>query len=155
MDKNDLLTIGEAAERAGLATSALRFYEEQGLISAERTGGNQRRFRRSELRRIALIRAAQSFGLTLDDIKAALESLPEGRAPTKRDWERLARSWSELLDARIAALQRLRDEAASCIGCGCLSLQSCALYNTDDRAAAYGRGPRYLLGDSRGRQSSN
>ena len=153
MDSSDLLTIGEVAERSGLATSALRFYEEQGLIASERTQGNQRRFRRSELRRVALIRAAQGFGLTLDEIRTALESLPQGRTATKRDWERLARGWRSLLDERIASLQRLRDEATSCIGCGCLSLQSCALYNSQDRAAAYGRGPRYLYGDDRGQSS--
>ncbi len=151
MESTDLLSIGDAATRAGIAPSALRFYEEQGLIQAERTSGNQRRFRRAELRRIALIRAAQSFGLTLDEIRAALDSLPEGRTPSKADWERLAGSWRELLDERIAALQRLRDEADSCIGCGCLSLQSCGLYNTGDRAAAYGHGARYLYGDDRGK----
>ncbi len=136
-----------------MATSALRFYEDEGLIAAERTAGNQRRFRRSELRRIALIRAAQTFGLSLEEIRRALDSLPEGRTPTRRDWERLARSWQTLLDDRIAALQRLRDEASSCIGCGCLSLQSCGLYNVGDRAAAYGRGPRYLYGDDRGKNA--
>ena len=151
MEPTDLLTIGDAAARAGLAPSALRFYEEQGLIQAERTSGNQRRFRRAELRRIAVIRAAQSFGLSLDEIRAALDSLPEGRTPTKRDWEVLASSWRALLDERIAALKRLRDEADSCIGCGCLSLQSCGLYNAGDRAAAYGHGARYLYGDDRGK----
>jgi MerR family redox-sensitive transcriptional activator SoxR len=151
MESRDLLTIGEAADRAGVAASTLRFYEAEGLVEAERTAGNQRRFRRAELRRIALIRVAQSFGLTLDEIREALESLPDRRTPTRRDWERLARRWSRLLDERIATLQRLRDEASSCIGCGCLSLQSCKLYNAGDRAARFGQGPRYLLGDDRGK----
>lgn len=153
MDKSDILTIGEAAARAGVATSTLRYYEAEGLIQSERTDGNQRRFRRAELRRIALIRAAQSFGLTLEEIRKALASLPDGRVPTKRDWERLARQWTSLLDDRIADLQRLRDEATECIGCGCLSLRSCVLYNTRDRAGASGRGPRYLLGDDRGKRT--
>lgn len=153
MDSTDLLTIGAVAERSGVATSALRFYEDEGLITAERTDGNQRRFRRSELRRVALIRAAQAFGLSLGEIRRALDSLPEGRTPTKRDWERLAASWQTALDERIAALQRLRNETSSCIGCGCLSLESCGLYNDDDRAAAYGRGPRYLKGDDRGKSA--
>ena len=151
MKSTDMMTIGEAAARAGLTTSTLRFYEAENLIESERTAGNQRRFRRSELRRIALIRAAQSFGLTLDEIRDALDALPEGRTPTKRDWERLARSWRRRIDERIAALQRFRDEATSCIGCGCLSLQSCTLYNTGDRVAGRGAGPRYLMGDTRER----
>jgi len=150
MDRDDLLTIGETAKRAGLATSALRFYEAEGLIRSERTEGNQRRFRRAALRRIALIRAAQSFGLSLTEIRDALDTLPEDRTPTKRDWARLARSWRSVLDERIAALQRLRNEATSCIGCGCLSLQACALYNSADRAAALGDGARYLRGDNPG-----
>ncbi len=149
MDSDDLLTIGETAERAGLATSALRFYESEGLIESERTAGNQRRFRRSELRRIALIRAAQSFGLSLDEIRSALETLPSGRTPTKADWGRLAAKWRGNIDSQIAALQRLRDEATSCIGCGCLSLRSCGLYNKGDRAVLRGPGPRYLMGDER------
>jgi MerR family redox-sensitive transcriptional activator SoxR len=150
MDSSDLMTIGQVAERAGLATSTLRFYEAEGLIDSQRTAGNQRRYARAELRRIALIRAAQSFGLTLADIRDALESLPDGRTPTKRDWERLAGSWRLLIDERIEALERLRDEAASCIGCGCLSLRSCALYNAADMASHRGAGPRYLMGDDRG-----
>lgn len=149
VEPSDLLTIGEAAARAGLATSALRFYEAEGLIQSERTAGNQRRFRRHELRRIALIRAAQSLGLTLHEVAEALDSLPERRAPSKADWERLAREWRTTIEERIAALQRLRDEVSSCIGCGCLSLQSCGLYNADDRAASLGGGARYLMGDRR------
>ncbi len=151
MRHSDLLTIGETARRAGVATSTLRFYEYEGLVESERTAGNQRRFRRSELRRIAVIRAAQTFGLTLGEIRDALETLPGGRVPTKNDWERLSRSWRGRIDDRIAALQRLRDEVSSCIGCGCLSLDTCGLYNDGDRAARYGAGPRYLYGDDRGR----
>jgi MerR family redox-sensitive transcriptional activator SoxR len=132
-----------------MATSALRFYEAQGLIESERTAGNQRRYHRHELRRIALIRAAQSLGLSLGEIREALGTLPDGRAPTKADWERLARQWQSSVDERIAALQRLRDEVSSCIGCGCLSLRSCGLYNSGDRAARRGSGARYLMGDSR------
>ena len=147
MESTDLLTIGDIAERAGLATSTLRFYEAEGLIESERTGGNQRRFHRSELRRIALIRAAQSFGLSLKEIRHALASLPERRSPTKHDWERLAGSWRSLIDDRIETLQRLRDQATSCIGCGCLSLDKCGLYNVGDAAVSNGPGARYLLGD--------
>ena len=149
IENSGFLTIGQLAERSGVAASALRFYEEQGLIESERTAGNQRRFRRHELRRIALIRAAQTLGLSLHEIGDALDSLPEGRAPTKADWERLARQWRSTIDERIASLQRLRDEVSSCIGCGCLSLQSCGLYNAGDRAARRGGGARYLMGDSR------
>lgn len=149
MESHDLMTIGEVAVRAGVATSALRFYEAEGLIESERTPGNQRRFRRSELRRIALIRAAQAFGLPLSEIRKALDTLPQGRTPMKKDWERLARKWRRGLDERIAALQRLREEATSCIGCGCLSLTSCGLYNAADVASRLGAGPRYLLGDAR------
>jgi MerR family redox-sensitive transcriptional activator SoxR len=142
------LSIGEVAARTGVAASALRFYEAEGLIAASRSGGGQRRYARDVLRRIAFIRAAQRVGLTLDDIRAALVTLPAGRTPTKADWERLSRSWRPLLDARIAELERLRDELTSCIGCGCLSLHSCALFNPHDRAARLGPGPRYLLGDT-------
>ena len=149
MEPTDLLTIGEAAQRAGLATSTLRFYEAEGLIEAERTSGNQRRYRRAELRRVALIRAAQALGMSLGEIRQALESLPEGRTPTKADWAILAQQWRANIDDRIAALQRLRDEATSCIGCGCLSLRSCGLYNAGDRAAVAGTGARYLMGDDR------
>jgi MerR family redox-sensitive transcriptional activator SoxR len=152
MDYTDLLTIGETARRAGLATSALRFYEDEGLIESERTSGNQRRYRRSELRRIAVIRAAQTFGLSLAEIREALETLPDGRIPTRADWERLSASWRGLIDDRIAALERLRNEVSSCIGCGCLSLETCALYNDGDRAARYGAGARYLFGDDRGKR---
>jgi MerR family redox-sensitive transcriptional activator SoxR len=139
------LTIGEVADRAGVATSALRFYEREGLISAVRTSGGQRRYHRDVLRRVAFVRAAQRLGLSLDEIRTALASLPESRTPTARDWERLSRSWRPMLDARIAELERLRDRLDSCIGCGCLSLRACWLSNPDDRAAALGPGPRWLL----------
>ncbi len=145
---DELLTIGELAERAGVNTSALRFYEAQGLITSERTGGGQRRFHRDELRRVAFIRAAQNVGLSLEQIAASLATLPEGRTPTKADWARLARQWRPALDEQIALLERLRDTLTDCIGCGCLSLKACALYNRNDRAAAGGSGPRYLFGDT-------
>jgi len=143
-----LLTIGEAARRCGVATSTLRFYEQRGLISSIRNAGNQRRYHRATLRRISVIRVAQTLGLTLEEIAEALATLPDGRTPTKRDWERLSTTWRRQLDSRIATLQRMRENLSSCIGCGCLSLKSCALYNTADRAAKRGAGPRYLLGDS-------
>jgi MerR family redox-sensitive transcriptional activator SoxR len=141
------LTIGELSVRSGLTPSALRFYEAQGLIAAERTSGNQRRFARHTLRRAAVIRAARSLGLSLDEIAAALATLPEDGAPSKGDWARLSRSWRRVLDQRIAELEALRDDLTGCIGCGCLSLRSCALFNPGDRAGAKGTGPRYLLGD--------
>jgi MerR family redox-sensitive transcriptional activator SoxR len=144
---DDWISIGELADRTGVATSALRFYEDQGLIEAERTPGGQRRYHREVLRRVAFIGAAQTVGLRLEEIGAALAGLPQGRTPNKADWERLSRGWRPLLDERIAALERLRDELTSCIGCGCLSLRACALFNPQDRAAKQGAGPRYLLGD--------
>ncbi len=146
---SDMLSIGEVAQRCGVATSALRFYESKGLIESVRTDGNQRRFPRSTIRVVSVIRAAQAVGLTLEEIRAALEALPERRVPTKADWEKMSASWRDQLDARIAELNALRADLSSCIGCGCLSLKSCALYNPDDRAAAAGAGPRYLMGDDR------
>lgn len=143
------LTIGELAQRAGVAPSALRFYESKGLIASERTGGNQRRYRRATLRRVALIRVAQSVGLSLREVAAALENLPHDRKPNKDDWQRLSRSWRHRLEHQIADLEQLRDELTVCIGCGCLSLRSCAIFNPSDAAAARGSGPRYLLGDER------
>lgn len=148
---NDVwLTIGEVAERTGIATSAVRFYERQGLVDSERTEGGQRRFHREVLRRLAFVRIAQRVGLSLDEIRAALATLPRNRTPNKADWARLSASWRPQLDAQIAVLERLRDELTDCIGCGCLSLRSCSLYNRDDGAAALGAGPRYLLGDHPG-----
>ena len=141
------LTIGDLARRSGVATSALRFYEQRGLIDAERTAGNQRRYPRATLRTVAIIRAAQGLGLSLEEIQQALDGLPDGRTPTKRDWQRLSRGWRRGLDDRIAELEQLRDSLSGCIGCGCLSLRTCALFNASDRAAGRGAGPRYLLGD--------
>jgi MerR family redox-sensitive transcriptional activator SoxR len=143
----DRITIGELAARSGVAASGLRFYEERGLIGAERTAGNQRVYPRPTLRRVAFIRAAQAVGLTLDDIARALAALPADRTPVKRDWERLSTAWRDRLDERIAELERLRDGLTGCIGCGCLSLKTCRLLNRDDRVATNGAGARYLLGD--------
>jgi MerR family transcriptional regulator, redox-sensitive transcriptional activator SoxR len=144
---DDWIAIGEVAERTGVAASALRYYEKEGLIRSERTDGGQRRFHREVLRRVAFVRIAQRVGLSLDDIRAALASLPKERTPNKADWARLSQSWRPQLDEQIAVLVRLRDDLSSCIGCGCLSLKACALYNPEDAAASYGTGPRYLLGD--------
>jgi MerR family redox-sensitive transcriptional activator SoxR len=142
------ITIGELSTRSGVATSALRFYEDRGLIAAERTPGNQRLFARPTLRRVAFIRAAQEVGLTLDEIGHALAALPTDRTPMKRDWERLSRAWRSRLDERIAELERLRDALTGCIGCGCLSLRRCGLLNRADCISANGPGARYLLGDA-------
>ncbi len=141
-------TVGELAERAGVATSALRFYEERHLIVGSRTPAGHRRYPADTLRRVSFIKVAQRVGLSLSEISSALSSLPDGRTPTRQDWARLTKRWQPILDDRIAMLTRLRSELASCIGCGCLSLTSCKLYNPDDIAATLGTGPRYLLGDS-------
>lgn len=135
-----MLTIGEASERSGVAQTALRFYEQRGLIFSTRTSGNQRRYDRAVLRRLAFIRAAQRVGLSLEQISEALAALPNDHAPTKADWTRLSRRWRDELDARIDGLQRLRNNLTDCIGCGCLSLRTCALQNTDDQLAADGPG---------------
>ena len=139
------MTIGELAERANVATSALRFYETEGLIASTRTAGGQRRYHREVLRRVAFVRAAQRVGLTLEEIKAALATLPEGRTPTAADWARLSRSWRPLLNRRIAELERVRDKLDTCIGCGCRSLRVCHLLNPNDIAGIEGPGPRWLL----------
>ena len=144
MQTTDLLTIGDLSARSGVAPSAIRFYETHGLISSERTSGNQRRFRRSTLRRLAFIRTAQRVGLSLEEIGEALATLPAGRTPTRSDWARLSRDWRPRLDEQIQRLLNLRDKLDSCIGCGCLSLQRCSLQNPDDEAAATGTGARYL-----------
>lgn len=144
-----LLTIGEVAQRAGVATSALRFYEDTGLIESQRTDVGHRRYRADVLRRVSFIRTAQRVGLSLDEIAAALESLPAKRTPTAADWAHLAGGWGPRLDDQIAVLTRLRDQLDSCIGCGCLSLESCGIWNPDDAAADLGTGPRYLLADER------
>jgi MerR family redox-sensitive transcriptional activator SoxR len=141
------LTIGEVAHRSGVAASALRFYEERGLITSERAGSGHRRFPRAVLRRIAFIVFAQRVGLSLEEIGAELAKLPPDRAPTRRDWSRLSSKWSERIDQRIAELERLKLGLTECIGCGCLSLERCKLANPEDRAADRGPGPRYWIGD--------
>jgi MerR family redox-sensitive transcriptional activator SoxR len=144
MDGMADLTIGHLAQRSGVSTSAIRFYESRGLVGSERTSGNQRRYRQATLRRLAFIRTAQQVGLTLDEIADALATLPGGRTPTKADWQRLSRQWRPRLDDQIERIQRLRDKLDGCIGCGCLSLRSCALSNPQDEAATRGPGPVYL-----------
>jgi MerR family transcriptional regulator, redox-sensitive transcriptional activator SoxR len=143
----ELLTIGEVARRSGVAASALRFYEERGLIASERAGSGHRRYPRPVLRRIAFIVFAQRVGLTLEEIGDELAKLPGDHMPTRRDWSRLSRGWSERIDDRIAELQRLKLGLTECIGCGCLSLDRCRFANPDDRAGAGGPGPRYWIGD--------
>jgi MerR family redox-sensitive transcriptional activator SoxR len=135
------------SERSGLAVSAIRFYEDRGLITSGRTAGGQRRFRRDVLRRLAFIQAAQRVGLALDDIGAAMAGLPADSGPTGQQWKELSAAWRPMLDERIALLEALRDQLDHCIGCGCLSLERCRLSNPGDRAAGLGPGPRYLLGD--------
>ena len=147
LKSSELLTIGEVARRSGVAASALRFYEERGLIASERAGSGHRRYPRSVLRRVAFIVFAQRIGLTLDEIGAELAKLPPDRAPTRRDWSRLSSGWSARIDDRIAELQRLKAGLTECIGCGCLSLERCQLSNPRDRAASLGPGPRYWIGD--------
>ena len=139
------LSIGELADRSGVATSALRYYEAEGLICAERSEGGQRRFERETLRRVAFIRVAQEVGLSLAEIREALASLPDERTPTTEDWERLSAQWRPRIDAQIRVLERLRDRLDGCIGCGCLSLRACALLNPDDEMAERGPGPRRIL----------
>jgi MerR family transcriptional regulator, redox-sensitive transcriptional activator SoxR len=140
------LTIGELSERSGIATSAIRYYEERGLVTSRRTTGNQRRYERAMLRRLAFIRTAQRVGLSLEEVEEALATLPSNRTPTKADWSRLSRGWRPRLEAQIAQLERLRDTLDSCIGCGCLSLRRCRLSNSDDAAAVRGPGPVFLEG---------
>ena len=140
-------SIGEVAARAGLATSAIRFYEANGLIASERNESGHRRYRPDVLRRVSFIKVAQRVGLTLGEIGDALRTLPDERTPTKRDWAALARSWRPMIDERIETLEAMREQLDGCIGCGCLSLQACALYNPDDAASDLGVGPRWLLGD--------
>ncbi len=143
----DQLTIGEISARSGLAPSALRFYEDEGLIFATRTTGNQRRFARSMLRRLAFIRAAQRVGLSLDEIRDALAALPDGRTPTKSDWTNVSQSWSSRLDRQIENLERIKDRLTRCVGCGCLSMRTCLLSNPDDEAGQTGAGPAWLSTD--------
>ena len=145
MDRNDLLPIGELARRTGLAVSAIRFYEDKGLIQAMRTMGNQRRFLRSDIRRLSFILIAQRLGLGLVEIEVELSKLPQGRTPTQADWQRISRSMRGMIDKKIALLSLTRAKLEECIGCGCLSLTRCQLYNRDDRAGSGGVGPRFVL----------
>ncbi|MEU3597283.1 redox-sensitive transcriptional activator SoxR [Streptomyces sp. NPDC006798] len=142
---SDLLTVGEVAKRAGIATSAVRFYEDQGLISAERSPGNQRRYRRHVLRRISLILAAKRLGIPLSEVAEIFSTLPEGRMPGQRDWERISRRWAAHLEARRREIERLEEELTGCIGCGCLSLRRCGVLNPQDTLSAQGAGPRRLI----------
>ncbi len=144
MRADDLLTVSEVSERSGFAPSALRYYEREGLLQPTRTSGNQRRYERHVLRRLAFIRAARNVGLTLDEVAAALATLPDGRNPTRADWTRLSRTWRSRLDAQIGALTALRDGLDSCIGCGCLSLKRCTIFNPVDRIATRGPGAQLL-----------
>lgn len=145
---SDLLGIGELSRRSGVAVSALRFYESEGLLRSVRSAGGHRLFARSNLRVVAVIRVAQSVGLSLPQIGQALAGLPESRSPSADDWQSISSEWLPMLEAQIASLQRLRDQLTSCIGCGCLSLARCPLYNPQDRAAQRGEGPRHWLGDA-------
>lgn len=142
LSARSLMPIGDFAARAGLAASAIRYYESLGMIHSVRTGGNQRRYRRGELRRVAFIRAARSVGLSLEEIKDALGELPDGRVPDREDWRRLSQGWRQRLEDRIAHLRRLQEDLEGCIGCGCLSLDRCSMYNRGDVLAAEGPGPR-------------
>ncbi|HEY7270997.1 MAG TPA: redox-sensitive transcriptional activator SoxR [Dehalococcoidia bacterium] len=144
---DDSLSIGDVARRTGVAVTALRFYEGKGLIAPARAESGHRRYPRETIRRVSFILAAQRVGLSLREVHSALAGLPSSRAPTVEDWSRLSTSWRPMLEERIQSLERLRDQLDSCIGCGCLSLSTCALQNPDDSAAAYGPGPRYLMGD--------
>ena len=147
MTVEEELTIGEAASRIGIATSALRFYEQHGLISSRRTAGGQRRYARDVLRRVAFIRAAQSVGLKLAEIRESLDELPDDRAPTKDEWEEFAAQWRPRLDRQIAVLEAIRDKLSACIGCGCQTLDACDVFNPGDRAADRGPGAHYLVPD--------
>jgi len=147
MRASDLLTIGDLARRTGLSVSAIRFYESKGLIEPMRSGGNQRKFFRSDIRRVSFILIAQKIGLTISEIGTELSRLPHGRTPTQRDWRRISRQLKARLDTQITQLQQTRQNLDSCIGCGCLSLKTCALYNPGDKAAERGAGPRYTMGD--------
>jgi len=146
--KKRLFTVGEVARRAGVATSALRFYETNGLIRSDRNEAGHRRYHADVLRRVGFIKVAQHVGLTLGEIRGALDSLPDQRTPTRKDWAKLAASWQPILNERIAMLESMKEKLEGCIGCGCLSLDSCELYNPSDVAAERGSGPRYLLGDT-------
>lgn len=146
LTKDDLLTIGELARRTGLSVSAIRFYEGKRLVEPLRTSGNQRRFLRSDIRRLSFVVIAQNLGLSLAEIEAQLARLPQGRTPTAKDWRAISTAIRNVVDARIATLEHTRDKLDGCIGCGCLSLRKCQLYNREDEAGASGSGPRYVLG---------
>jgi MerR family redox-sensitive transcriptional activator SoxR len=147
MRTDSVISIGDLAGRSGLAVSAIRHYEAEGLIRSIRSAGGHRQFRRADIRRVAFIQVARRFGFTLAEIRAELDLLPEGRTPTKADWTRISLHFRSALDARIAELERLRDKLDGCIGCGCLSMKSCHLYNEGDRVRVTGPGPRLVLGD--------
>ena len=152
---NDILSIGYIAERTGLSVSAIRFYEEKGLITPHRNAGGHRRYMRSDIRRLSFVMVAQQMGFSIDQIRSYMKRLPEGRTPTAKDWKAISSEFRDVLEQRIQSLSRLRDRLDGCIGCGCLSLQNCALYNPDDRARVHGTGPRYLLGDTPAPSSLN
>jgi MerR family redox-sensitive transcriptional activator SoxR len=143
------LSIGDLSVRTGLSVSAIRFYEKNGLIKPDRNSGNQRRYEGSDIRRLSFILIAQQIGLSIEEIKETMAALPEGRTPTKADWSKISRSFRKTLDDRIAMMERMRDRLDGCIGCGCLSLKACQLYNPDDRAYRLGVGPRYVVSDER------
>jgi MerR family redox-sensitive transcriptional activator SoxR len=147
MRGTDRLSIGELADRTGLSVSAIRYYEAQGLVTAERNAGGQRRFMRSDIRRLSFVLITQQFGFTIEQIRAQLQTLPQERTPNKQDWTRISRDIRRALDEKIDTLNQLRDQLDGCIGCGCLSLQKCKLYNPGDRARLTGAGPRYLMGE--------
>ena len=143
------LSIGDLSVRTGLSVSAIRFYEKKGLIKPDRNAGNQRRYEGSDIRRLSFILIAQQIGLSIEEIKETMAALPKGRTPTKADWGKISRSFRKTLDDRIAMMERMRDRLDGCIGCGCLSLKACQLYNPDDRAYRLGVGPRYVVSDER------
>ncbi len=149
MSKPNQLPIGEVASRTGLSVSAIRYYEERGLVTAGRNRGGQRRFARSDIRRLSFVMIAQAMGFSIERIAEALAPLPDHRAPTKNEWTKMAEGFGAELDNRIETLSRLRDRLDSCIGCGCLSLEDCALYNSDDKAGQSGTGPRYVMAGNR------
>ncbi|KZL13047.1 MULTISPECIES: redox-sensitive transcriptional activator SoxR [unclassified Pseudovibrio] len=147
MQHSDVMTIGELADRTGLTTSAIRFYETKGIVTASRNSGGQRRFMRADIRRLSFALVAQEFGFTIKEISAQLGTLPPGRAPNKADWQRLSQQFKIHLNERIARMENLRAQLEGCMGCGCLSLDKCELYNAGDAASSYGRGPRFIYGD--------
>ncbi len=144
---NQIMSIGDLAERTGLAVSAIRFYETKGLVTPERNTGGQRRYLRSDIRRLSFVQVAQQLGFSIEDIRTALAGLPEGRTPTQKDWEKISRDFRAHLDERIARMTRLRDYLEGCIGCGCLSMKKCALVNPEDGLKKFGAGARAVLGD--------